>query len=224
MEKPTKKKQIWNEGLVMATFNLKRLRAENMALLTEWLSAECDLSDIDWIFLEKLRTKAEIKIDAWNEEELKMKYLSFIVEYAGYDDDEAYNVYFERPISAEVAGVKINAVVDLMIAKGVREYVQKPYFCFHEYKREKKYSDDPIAQVLLAMLAAQENNKNGKPIFGAYILGRNWHFMAMENKAFAVSKGFDCTEKDDLRKILSVLRYFKSIIKTHLSELPGLVS
>jgi len=30
------------------------------------------------------------------------------------------------------------------------------------------------------MLAAQENNKNGKPLYGAYILGRNWNFMVME--------------------------------------------
>jgi len=211
------KKIQWNEGLVMSTFKLKRVRAENLALLSDWISAIDDLSDIDLVFLEKLRTKAEIKIDAWNEEELKMKYLSFIVEYANYsDEDDDYNVYFERPISAEVEGQKINVIVDLMIAQGVREYVQKPYFCFHEYKREKKYNDDPIAQVLLAMLAAQTINKNGKPLYGAYILGRNWYFLVLENKNFAVSNSYNCTEKQDLYKIISVLRKFKTIIKDSL--------
>ncbi len=215
---PAKKFQ-WNEGLVMSTFKLKRLRSENLSLLTDWISAKDDLSDIDLVFLEKLRSKAEIKIDAWNEEELKMKYLSFIVEYADYnDEDEDYNVYFERPISAEVEGHKINVIVDLMIAQGIRDYVQKPYFCFHEYKREKKYNDDPIAQVLLAMLAAQENNKNGKPLYGAYILGRNWNFMVMENKNFAISNSYNCTDKEDLYKIISILRKFKTIIKTNLLD------
>jgi len=56
----------WNEGLVMTTFKLKRLRAENLSLLTDWISAKDDLNDIDLVFLEKLRSKAEMKIDAWN--------------------------------------------------------------------------------------------------------------------------------------------------------------
>jgi len=212
-----KKKFQWNEGLVITTFKLLRLKSETMELLNSWLDVNEDLSDIDLNYLEKLRKKAKDKIDAWNEEELKMQYLSFIVEYADYNEDEEdYNVYFERPIVAEVEGHKINVIVDFMIAKGVRDYVQKPYFCFHEYKREKKYNDDPIAQVLLAMLAAKENNKSDKPLYGAYIIGRNWFFMVMENKNFSISKAFDCTEKDNLYKIISILRKFKTIIKTTL--------
>ncbi len=214
---PTKKFQ-WNEGLVISTFHLKYIKEEDNILLNYWLDADTTIVDYESIILEKLRQEARIKISSWNEEELKMNYLSFIVAFAHYNEDEEYNVYFERPISAEVAGHKINVIVDLMIAQGVRDYIQKPYFCFHEYKREKKYNDDPIAQVLLAMLAAQENNKNGKPLYGAYILGRNWYFMVMENKQFSISKGFDCTDKEDLYKIISILRKFKTIIKTNLLD------
>jgi len=188
-----------------------------MTLLANWLVTNEDLSDIDAQYLEKLRTRAETEIDAWNEEELKMRYLSFIVDFANYSEkDRECRIYFERPISAEVEGHKINVIVDFMIAQGVRDYVKKPYFCFHEYKREKKYNDDPIAQVLLAMLAAREQNKNDKPIYGAYIIGKNWHFMTMENKNFAVSRAFDCTQQDDLYGVISILRKFKSIIKTTL--------
>ena len=211
------KKFQWNEGLVMDTFGLNRLRYEEVPLLTDWISAKVDLSDIDMVFLEKLRNKAELKIDSWNEEELKMNYISFIVEFADYnDEDSEYNTYFERPVIAEVAGHKINIIVDFMIAQGVRDYVKKPYFCFHEYKREKKYNDDPIAQVLLAMLAAQEINKNNKPVYGAYIIGRNWYFMILNEKKFAVTEPFSCTDKKDLFQIISILRKFKTIIKTQL--------
>jgi len=211
------KKFQWNEGLVITTFDLKYIKQEDNILLNNWLDAISTFEDYELIILEKLRKEAKIKISSWNEEELKMKYLSFIVSFANYnEEDEEYNVYFERPISAEVEGTKINVIVDFMIAKGVRDYVQKPYFCFHEYKREKKYNDDPIAQVLLAMLAAKENNKNDKPIYGAYIIGQNWFFMVMENKNFSISKAYDCTEKEDLYKIISVLRKFKTIIKTTL--------
>jgi len=212
---PTTKFQ-WNEGLVISTFHLKYVKEEENVLLNYWLDATTTLADYESIILEKLRQEAKIKITSWNEEELKMNYLSFIVAFANYSDDEEYNVYFERPISAEVEGHKINVLVDFMIAQGVRDYIQKPYFCFHEYKREKKYNDDPIAQVLLAMLAAQENNKNGKPLYGAYILGRNWYFMVLENKNFSISNAYNCTEKEDLFKIISILRKFKTIIKTNL--------
>lgn len=213
------KKFQWNEGLVMDTFGLSRLNSQAMPLLTDWLMTNEDLSDIDPHYLEKLRSRAEAEVDAWNEEELKMRYLSFIVDFANYTEkDREYRIYFERPISAEVEGHKINVVVDFMIAQGVRDYVKKPYFCFHEYKREKKYNDAPIAQVLLAMLAAQEHNKNNKPIYGAYIIGKNWHFMTMENKNFAISKSFDCTQQDDLYCIISILRKFKHIIQTQLLD------
>ena len=80
------KKIKWDEGRVIDTFNLKRLRTENMPLLTDWISAVEDLSDIDTNYLEKKRRIAEFEIDAWNEEELKMRYLSFIVDFADYQD------------------------------------------------------------------------------------------------------------------------------------------
>ncbi len=210
------KKFTWNEGLVIDTFNLERLPCEELPLLTSWLDANETNDDIDSVFLEKLRKDAELKIDSWNEEELKMKYLSFIVRYANYEDDKEYNVYFERPLSALVEGKNINVLVDFMLAKGVRELVKKPYFCFHEYKREKKYNDDPIAQVLLAMLAAKEINQSDKPLYGAYILGRNWYFMVMENKKFSISNAYNCTDKTKLLKIISILRKFRTIIKTTL--------
>ncbi len=211
-----KKKIQWNEGMVMDTFGLKKLYSEQMPLLSDWISAEEDLSEVDLKNLEKLRKKAEYEIESWNEEDLKMNYLSYIIGYADYGYDEHFRVYYERPIAAEVQGHKINVIVDLMIAQGVLEYIKRPYFCFHEYKRAKKYNDDPVAQVLLAMLAAHEKNKNNKPLYGAYIIGRNWYFMVLENKNFAVSNVFNCTDKEDLYKIISILRKFKTIIKTQL--------
>jgi len=205
--------------MVMDTFGLEKIYASEMTLLIDWISANEDLSDVDLKYLEKLRNRAEYEIESWNEEDLKMNYLSFIIAYANYSNKgEDFRVYYERPIAAEVQGHKINVIVDLMIAQGVLEYIKRPYFCFHEYKREKKYNDDPVAQVLLAMLVAQEKNKNNKPLYGAYIIGKHWYFMVMENKNFAVSESFSCINKEDLYKIISILRKFKIIIKTQLID------
>ncbi len=93
----TKKKIQWNEGLVMFTFGLTRLNTRDMALLVDWQNTNEDLNDIDLQYLEKLRSRDESEIDAWNEEELKMRYLSFIVDFANYTNkDHEYKVYFER--------------------------------------------------------------------------------------------------------------------------------
>jgi hypothetical protein len=36
----------------------------------------------------------------------------------------------------------------------------------------------------VAMLIAQEMNKNGKPIYGAYMIGKDWYFMVMRGKEY----------------------------------------
>jgi len=66
------------------------------------------------------------------------------------------------------------------------------------------------------MIAATENNKNNKPLYGAYIIGRHWYFMVYEHKTYSISAAYDCTTKDDLYKIIAILRKLRIIIKTTL--------
>lgn len=40
----------------------------------------------------------------------------------------------------------------MMLSKGIKELIKTPYFFLHEYKREKKYSDDTIRQILGGIL------------------------------------------------------------------------
>ena len=94
-----------------------------------------------------------------------------------------------------------------MIATGFRS-PQMPYFCLNEYKRGTDPYGDPRGQALIAMLTAQKLNNNGKPIYGSYIIGRNWYFMALVGKEYAISKDFSCVDDEmfDIFRILKSLR------------------
>jgi hypothetical protein len=90
-----------------------------------------------------------------------------------------------------------------------------PYFFLQEFKKARK-PDDPEGQMLLAMIAAQHLNKNGKPIYGCWLQGKYWVFTTLHEKNYCVSKSFDATNVKDLYQIIYILRNLKQII---LSEL-----
>jgi hypothetical protein len=45
-----------------------------------------------------------------------------------------------------------------------------------------------------------------------------WHFVLMEGKEYCISKSFSATEKDDLLKIIAILRKFRHILFTRLID------
>ena len=88
-----------------------------------------------------------------------------------------------------------------------------PYFCLYENKRQSGQNLDPRGQALIAMLVAQRLNDNqnrnaDRPIFGSYIIGRNWYFMALIGNEYAISKDYSCVDDEifDIFRILKSLR------------------
>jgi len=207
------KKIFWTEGMVADKFGLKQFTSENFDILKKWISVNYTYSENEIFNMELSRANAIKNINFWNEEELKMWFISDIIKMAQYHVETDYRAYFEKVVTAKVNDIELKVIVDFLIAKGVGDYVKYPYFCFHEYKREKKFNDDPAAQVLLAMLISQVVNNNNKPIYGAYVIGRNWYFMILDGKNYAIAQPFNSTDKEDLYKIISVLREFKIILK-----------
>lgn len=103
-----------------------------------------------------------------------------------------------------IAEHEISGIVDGMIASGFRN-PRKPFFCLNEYKRATDPNGDPRGQALIAMLAAQKLNDNKKPIFGLYIIGRHWSFMALSGLEFAFSPSFACDD-DEIFDIYRILK------------------
>ena len=65
---------------------------------------------------------------------------------------------------------------------------------------------------------AQEKNKNGLPLYGVDVMGKQWSFVTMEGKDYCISKTFDAADKQDLLTIVAVLRKFKYILETRLLD------
>jgi hypothetical protein len=204
----------WTVGALTKEFGITRIY-ENFDLLNDWLVVEHKLTQNEKDILEKRREKLIRKIHYWNEETLRMNFIAFILDMAEYDFEQWEGV-FETETSAKVEGHPLKVITDFTVAKVTEDLIERPYFYFHEYKAKKK-SKDPIAQVLLAMLIAQEQNQDGKPIYGCHVIGEQWYFMVMQGREYAIANGLDSTEKTDLQTILLVLRKFKHILLTELA-------
>jgi hypothetical protein len=134
------------------------------------------------------------------------------------NDDDKVVGYFDKTISATVEGIPLVVKSDFMLAMGVLDVFESPYFHFQEYKPRKNPSGDPMAQLLEAFLIAQVKNKNGKPLYGIEIIGKQWAFVIMEGKAYCISKAFDAVDRSDLLMIIAILRKFRHILETRLMD------
>jgi hypothetical protein len=61
-------------------------------------------------------------------------------------------------------------------------------------------------------LIAQEKNGDGKPIYGAYMIGTGFHFTTLIGKNYCISKKYDAAFKDHLLKIVCILRKLRELI------------
>ncbi len=201
----------WQEANLIKTFKLTSITDYQTPLMQEWLAVENPIFDIvEQANFDKVYKKCVRKIAGWSEEDLKMKFITYILELGSLTDDEDGIIgYFDKTISATVEGTPLKVKSDFMLAKGILNVHEIPYFHFQEYKPHKKPSGDSTAQLLAAFLIGQAKNGNTKPLYGVEIMGRQWTFMIMEGKDYCTSPTFICTKKDDLLQIIAILRKFK---------------
>jgi hypothetical protein len=215
-----KKVKEWTEAELILTFNLSR-EDKNMPLLSLWTAPSViHLTEVETVTFEELLDLVSKKGDFWNEESLKMQFISpLLYNFIKFNDkNNRYEGFFDYVVSATVEGIYLQTETDFMLAKGIGDIAQTPYFHFQEYKRSKKSPPEPMAQLIEAFLIAQEKNKNGKPLYGAVVAGRAWQFVVMEGKKYGVSTFYDAAQKDDLLQIIAILRKFKEILETRLLD------
>jgi predicted house-cleaning noncanonical NTP pyrophosphatase (MazG superfamily) len=166
--------------------------------------------------LKKLQEQLQDFVDDWNEEELKMKFIAFMIGMANLDGKD-YHTFLEREMHFEREGRKISGTVDLIVAEGVRS-PRRPFFSLHEYKKERNSANDPLGQVLIALLAAQALNNDGLPLYGCYVVGRNWFFVVLHGKEYAKTLAYDATQ-DDIADILRILKHLKVIVEARMKKI-----
>ena len=181
--------------------------------LDYWKSAVYELTPLQQEEIIQLATDYEYEGDAWNEEELKVRFLAAILRIAKPDEKDKIKTFLERNITADYKDYTISVDVDLMMAstKGLNT-PKKPYFFLQELKKGKKAANDPEAQMLAAMLAAQLLNDESHAVFGGYVVGRLWFFAILEGKNYTLSQALDITKVADLQQVIYCLRKIKEMI------------
>jgi hypothetical protein len=177
--------------------------------LNAWLDVDSEVSEDRKKQLLRLQSKLRENVDTWNEQELIIKFIALLIDMVDYDNSE-YKAFANRKLKGKIDGEEVSGEVDLMIASGKFE-PKEPYFCLHEYKKEKGADNDPLGQLIIAMMTAQELNKNKFPIYGAYVMGRNWFFLTLEGRKYCISDEYVAT-RDDIFKIFGILDSLKGLI------------
>ena len=211
--------KAWREGDLITTFALKRIKEYMTPLMKEWLDAPLPTLDAyEQLHFDKTIKKAIKGIEGWSEEELKMKFITHILDLGYLNDEEPYIGYFDKIISATVDSIKLTVKADFMLAKGVLDAFTTPYFHFQEFKPYKNPKGDSMAQLLQAMMIGQVKNQNDKPMYGIEIIGDQWIFVIMEGKSYCISKKFNSTEHQELLQIIAILRKFRTILRERLID------
>lgn len=189
-------------------------RDKNLPLLHKWLKVE-QPPQLSPNF-ETLRSSLADNVENWNEDELKMLFIApFLIDF-GFNNPPHYRVFTQRYMRLQTKNVEAAGKVEWMVALG-KQIPRNPFFFLQEYKPEKNSGNDPLGQLLIAMIKAQMLNKiPSSPLYGCYTLGRFWFFVALENKKYAVSRAYDSTQEKDLRDMVVILQRVKAHIHKEL--------
>lgn len=195
----------WTLDKIDDAFGL--VQVEQLPILDELLSFSHQTDEYETRYITSLQAKFKLGGDDWNEVELENKIISPLIGFADIDNRQ-FAYFLEREMAATIGNYTLSGKVDGLIATGFRN-PKKPYFCLNEYKRGTDPYGDPKGQALIAMLVAQHLNDNQKPIFGCYVIGKLWQFMALVGNEYAISNGLTCDGDEifDIYRILKGLRW-----------------
>ena len=197
---------------MLNTFNINTIN--DCKVLNDWISDKVLLSDYENMTLDiALQRYREIG-RGWNEEELKMHFISPILGVANPNIPKICKTFFERPLYGVVNNYEMNIVTDCMVASPkLAGDPDKPYFFLQEFKQAQRFGrTDPEGQMLAAMLLAQQINADDKYLYGCYVIENNWFFSTIKGLDYCRSYQFDATKKEDLLQIVYTLRKLKELI------------
>ena len=183
-------------------------------ILDSWLNQTTGvLKPAHQEIIDEARQFLSYKWDEWNEEELKMNFISMVFLVSQVDVPKRICTFYERRLSGNVNDINISLIVDCMLASPTNSGRPKsPYFFLQEFKQSLGDSHDPEGQMLAAMILSQALNNDDKPLYGCWVQGKNWNFTVLNGKDYCISNQFDATDPNDLLQIVYLLRKLKELI------------
>lgn len=183
-------------------------------VLDNWLQAKPDISEEEIIVLKNFQALLLLNGDNWNEQELSLHFIGPVFGLVNFTVPYQFNLFAGRHIQAVVQGIdreiELKGEPDGLIATGYWE-PEIPMFAFNEYKRNLDPDGDPAGQALAAMLVGQALNQNEVPLYGCYVVGRQWYFFVLEDRHYTISRDFSAVT-DEIFDIFRILKALKEII------------
>ena len=211
----------WKYEEIELTFGIERVN--NLQVLDKWLEADEPANDFEMQTLKIYHDQLVRKVAAWNEDELKFFFISHIITLVDFSKPKVYSSFSQRTLAAkrpDINGdeIDLRGRVEFFVALG-EQIPRQPFFFVHEYKPLNKTTpSDPLGQLLIAMLATQTLNTTERPLYGVYIIGSFWWFIALDGNQYAVSNSFDALIEKDLLKIFSILKRCKIYIEAFIND------
>ncbi len=209
-----RKESLGFDSVALAkAFAIQRFEAnEPGERMTSWLQATCELTPEETKLLQDIHAKAQIEGDYWNEEELKINLIGFLFYLSRIEEPKRIKVFYERRMSAKIDGYSLAVIADCLVATPLFNAPGYPYFFLQEYKKSRGDKVDPEAQMLTAMLIAQAQNDDDRPVYGSYVLGTNLYFTLLHGKQYFHSRKYDLLRLDDLKQFVCSIRKLKEFI------------
>jgi hypothetical protein len=196
----------WLHQEVEETFGIVQQNKSND--MDELLHNLPPLNDVEQTAAKDLSSDLTAFVNKWNEEDLKMYFISPLIILAQLKQ-KTYRAFFDCTLKTELRHESIGGRVDCVVGKG-SQFPVSPLFFLQEYKPKKNPSGDPLGQLLIAMLAAQQiNNDTETPLFGCYIVGQLWAFVVLKGNDYTVSNDYDATQEEKLSAIIGILKKIK---------------
>lgn len=213
---PQKPFKDWEYEQVEQAFGLTRLRTLPFLEGVKKLSLPDTHPEKER--LESYRLEVFDYIDTWNEDEYKFSFISPFLKLVSFNTPY-YKVFTQRPMSVKYDNDTKTSTgnVEFMLARG-KQTPQKPHFFLHEYKPEKNRDNDPLGQLLIAMVASQKINQDDAPIYGFYVNGRNWFLVVLDGKNYAVSNPYVVTS-NDIFTLFAVLLHIRDLMNDLYSKI-----
>ena len=174
------------------------------------------LSDYETMTCTHLRNLLDLNAFYWKEQDLSLHFIGPIFSLIHFTEPYRFNLFAQRSIETTLTTVQNTHITlmgkpDEILASGYGE-PEILYFAFNEFKKEIAFKGDAAGQVLSAMLVGQHLNQETKTVYGCYVLGRDWYFMALHHQHYSISRGFDGTT-DDIHHIVRWLKALKQIVQ-----------
>lgn len=210
-----KKRQFkdWEYSQIHKEFGYKR-HYKNFTSLETWQKTDEPITTNETEQLESLSERLFRNVEAWNEDELKFFFISPLINLVNFEHEQ-YKAFTQRKFSAIIGEWQVSGIVDFVVAKG-EQHPEEPFFFLHEYKQERKRDNDPLGQLLIEMMVAQQRNESDAPLYGCYVVGRFYFFVVLQGEEYSVSNGFNASLIDDAMTIFRMFRFVKRQIKAQL--------